>query len=499
MKKIIIYMLFQWSIVSLLAQGNAQLFVHAPVLAPDDTLILYMQNDRIAEPFRNPIRMIKANNCEGVFSFNIDGLGEHTWISMGLNFQKRGQTPFFTIFDEFLLQEGDSVHVFLKPKKGSFKASEVGYDGNIPIINDKWKAVFTGRAASKYNALWQVKLIGEEDYRMKVMDSLSSVYPTNQFDLLYKLNERSLSMLFDYKHTLSNEVYNLLERQVKGYYGDFIGRQMHLLYFYRKNSGAVDSALRIELQKYLDQGEYDFRHVADKDILSSKYMDYLLKYSMTSFRSLNNGKMDVVKCYYYIKNFIKPLKVRDRVLASFLLDWFQFSPNKEVLSDALSFIKEPYSLEKVYKLKGLLEGEIGYFFSLPDVNGRYHKADEYRGKVVFIDFWFASCLACHLYMRDVVGPIKELYKDNPNVVFVTISTDNYETFKRMLNKQDFLPKSGVNLFTENKGFRHPMIEYYQITAYPYPLLYGKDYRLVNGDFNIKTMEGLKEAIESALK
>ncbi|MBL1411501.1 TlpA family protein disulfide reductase [Sphingobacterium faecale] len=499
MKILILYVLIQCWTVYLFGQGNAQLFVHAPVLAPDDTLVLYLQKERIAEPYRNHFRVLQKNNNNGVYSFSIDSLNNQHWVSMGLNFQKRGQTPFFTILDEFLLQPGDSVHIYLSPKKGSFRASEGGYDGDIPIVNESWDAKFSGRGASKYEALWKVKLLSEQDYNKKVMYTISSSYPTKLFDLHYKLQNEALDVLLNYKPTIESEIYDLFERQVRGQYGKNIGRQLEMSYYYRDNKGAVDSALRTEVRKYLDQGKVDLEHTDDNDILSPRYMDYLLKYLMTSFREQNNGEMDVSKCYYYIKNFIKPLKVRDRVIASFLLDWFQFSPNQEVLSDAMSLVKEPYSLEKVSKLKRLLKGEIGYSFSLPDVDENYHVADEYKGKVVFIDFWFASCLACHIYMRDVVEPIKDLYRDNPNVVFITISIDTYDVFKGMLNKQDFLPKGGVHLYTENKGYKHPMIEYYQITAYPYPLLYGKDYRLVNGEFNIRTLEGLKEGIEAALK
>lgn len=55
------------------------------------------------------------------------------------------------------------------------------------------------------------------------------------------------------------------------------------------------------------------------------------------------------------------------------------------------------------------------------------------------------------------------------------------------------------MYTDGYGFKHPIIEHYQIRGYPFPLLIDKEGKLLTESFNLKKEEGLMKAIEFALK
>jgi thiol-disulfide isomerase/thioredoxin len=61
-------------------------------------------------------------------------------------------------------------------------------------------------------------------------------------------------------------------------------------------------------------------------------------------------------------------------------------------------------------------------FALPDLAGKEHRLDDYRGKVVVLDFWATWCGPC-LQEHPLLDDLKAKYAGSPNVVFVSINAD----------------------------------------------------------------------------
>jgi peroxiredoxin len=61
-------------------------------------------------------------------------------------------------------------------------------------------------------------------------------------------------------------------------------------------------------------------------------------------------------------------------------------------------------------------------FELPALTGGKVKLSQYRGKVVIINFWTKTCTPCLEEMPSLANLAKAL-RDHPNVVLLTISTD----------------------------------------------------------------------------
>lgn len=497
MKKDIILTLYLLCTIAVFGQGKASLTVYCPVFSPDDTLVLSLQKDRVLQPFDNPYTELLSSNKDGVFRFEISNMDKNIWIGLRLSFQKRSGQPFPILLDEFLLEEGDNVTIHFSPKSGRYRSVEDGYEGNIPILYDTWNAEFHGVGADKFQLLWRVRLLNEHAGFDQILAGVDESDPNRTAILYQRLLVKALALLSAYKSKLNPDTYSLLEYQIRGHYGYELGRALELSFFYFGKEETIPT-LRPEVDKYLSQGSNDLENILDGKDIAPRYIDYLVKYYWLVYTDAQKKDKQTAHWYYFCKNRLKPSFIRDRIMASFLMRNFQRNPDDKILSDALKNIQDPYSLERISLLKSLSIGKLGYNFSLPDANKIYHKADDFKGKVVFMDFWYAACTPCRKYMMNVVAPVKAHFKDNPNVVFITVSTDDYTIFSGMIKRADFLPKGGIHLYTDNQNYKHPILEYYQINAYPYPLLIGKDGKLAAFKEALSTKEGLIKAIEAAL-
>ena len=81
----------------------------------------------------------------------------------------------------------------------------------------------------------------------------------------------------------------------------------------------------------------------------------------------------------------------------------------------------PSTLEALDKLKGQWVGRPAPSFALPDLDGKPHTLADYRGKVVFLNFWGSFCAPCRKEMPSMERLVRE-YKER-GLVMVAISFD----------------------------------------------------------------------------
>jgi len=147
------------------------------------------------------------------------------------------------------------------------------------------------------------------------------------------------------------------------------------------------------------------------------------------------------------------------------------------------------------------EGTWAYKFNLPDTTGIYHSLLDFKGKVIFLDFYFVGCGGCTRLYQTVLIDVEKHYKNNPNVVFVSISSDaNVYKVKAGIKGGQYNSSSSINLYTEGKGFTHDILKYYSITEYPQVALIDKSGRIARfGTTDIQTKDGLIKQIDRLLK
>ncbi|MEO6405016.1 MAG: redoxin domain-containing protein [Ferruginibacter sp.] len=203
--------------------------------------------------------------------------------------------------------------------------------------------------------------------------------------------------------------------------------------------------------------------------------------------------------YSYLSNHL-PLKLKSSVLLLFLER--EIGQNKDAAIESIITESFPFEKDSIYKkhltetltaARALKNGIPAPNFSLENVDGEKIQLSSFRGKVIYMDFWFAACTPCHKLFNDIKS-VKEYFKSDSNVVFLSVSIDNNEVWKKAMKKFKI---DGYHAFTENKFRDHPIIRTYNVTEYPTTFLINKNGKLININPSHDPGE-LKKEIEVAL-
>lgn len=141
-------------------------------------------------------------------------------------------------------------------------------------------------------------------------------------------------------------------------------------------------------------------------------------------------------------------------------------------------------LEKVALLTKFNVGDVARDFKLWYNNDSLSTLTHFKGKIIYIDLWATWCGPCLLEMP-YLETLKIKYKDNPNIVFLSLSIDdNQELWKKFLAKR-------LNNEMQFITTRGDLKEYY-VTSLPRVII-------INKDFTIASMEGPMPSSEKAIK
>ncbi len=72
-------------------------------------------------------------------------------------------------------------------------------------------------------------------------------------------------------------------------------------------------------------------------------------------------------------------------------------------------------------------------FKLTDINGNELSSKNAIGKIIVLNFWFTSCKPCIQELPEL-NEVYEKYKNNPEVVFGSVTFDKKETVNKFLKK-----------------------------------------------------------------
>ncbi|MBO9683841.1 MAG: TlpA family protein disulfide reductase, partial [Flavisolibacter sp.] len=161
------------------------------------------------------------------------------------------------------------------------------------------------------------------------------------------------------------------------------------------------------------------------------------------------------------------------------------SPADSIYSN---YIQKYYSNITSFK-RGMAAPE----FTLENDKGEKLNLATFRGKVVYLDFWYATCGPCHA-LFSTIAPVKKHFANRPEVVFFNVSIDPRTTWLDALKKYTI---AGYHAYTEGKKGDHPIISAYKVGGYPTTCLIDRNGKIFLATPSTQPAE-LIQQIEQAL-
>ncbi len=224
-----------------------------------------------------------------------------------------------------------------------------------------------------------------------------------------------------------------------------------------------------------------FKNYSDLVLANDAGKDLIDKYAYLSAKL--PGKLKVPVLTLFLEHDIGKLNQAEEI--EVLISRIYSSPRDSVYRN---FIEKRYSDATSFK-KGMSAPE----FTLENEKGEKVTLASFKGKVIYIDFWYAACGPCHALFT-TIEPVKKYFSSKDDVVFLTVSIDGKETWEASLKKYNI---SGYHVFTENKRSDHPVIKSYKVAGYPTTCLIDRNGKIFAATPS-NNPEELQEQIEDAL-
>lgn len=239
----------------------------------------------------------------------------------------------------------------------------------------------------------------------------------------------------------------------------------------------------------------------DVRIRSPYYTRYLWQKERIGYL-LENRKTDAVDMYHELKGKY-PGRLNEILLTYHLIRANKSTPNNsELINDALEtqikIVGYRHMLENLLRSKA---GTAAYDFALPDLDGNTVRLSDFKGKVVFLDFYYRGCAPCRSYYQNVVSKVKKVYKDRKDLVFVAISIDKTkEEWLEGIRSEQYSSYQAINVNTGELGANHPVVKKFSVVGYPTPILIDRDGNIFNRNkMDLRTTtESLMNQIDRAL-
>lgn len=376
------------------------------------------------------------------------------------------------LFADYLAEPGDEINLaFPTRNTQKVKQQPVSMVSNIR---------FTGTGSEKFKC--QSNL--EENERMNYInwqnknrhtpDTSVNAQLTEIVQFASHLDKDNHKILEKYKEEISDLGWQILKinlyankmlrvyKQLKP-----IARKIKALSANSKNQFLINYYLATDLPPYFSSEALS---------LSSFYAPMLLL--QYDFENLAFSKGEILSRINAISN----QRIKDRVLAEYLLR--NFNSLQSPIDLAREVLKNVSDTDYIKIINSTLatqgKGADISDFSLPNEKGETVKLSDFRGKVVFLDFWFTGCGGCLTYQKKVLSKVDKEFENNNKIVFISISIDiDRKMWLKSVESGAYSSDNVINLYTDGLGADHPIIKQLAITSYPRPIVIDKNGKIFN--------------------
>lgn len=367
------------------------------------------------------------------------------------------------ILESYLIEPGDSIHIHFFEKKMQF----------------------SGRGSAKYRCQYRISeqrnLLFTKFHLDQTKDTgfiISHINLSNEVAFSQASIKSGKELLNNYKDSLDKLTYEILNYDIVGSSGLWVVKNFSLAEEAAKyKSLSVDSVELFYKRHFSNPNTH--LPISNNLIYSMYYPHFLLKKIILDSFTIRKRDFDAASYYNAVKAKYNGI-VRECLLSTILVTYAQ-----KGLGDVTNSLQDAYSTFKDEGYKRRVEmlinnkGAAFYDFHLPDTNGSIKSLQDFKGKVLLLDFWFTGCGNCRR-LHTAMSGVEAAFKNNPDVVFASVSIDrDINTWKNTVKGGQYCSPSYVNLYTDGKGAEHELIKRYNIFGYPTILVIGKDGKLIS--------------------
>ena len=131
-------------------------------------------------------------------------------------------------------------------------------------------------------------------------------------------------------------------------------------------------------------------------------------------------------------------------------------------------------------------------FNLKDQYGVIHSLENYKGKVIFLNFWATWCPPCKKEMPDIENIYKEYGENKKNVVILGVNSEKENEVKKFLKDKEYTFPTVIDKNSE-------VMRKYFIQAFPTSFVIDKEGNVYGYVMGGLTREQIKQVIEEVLK
>ena len=131
-------------------------------------------------------------------------------------------------------------------------------------------------------------------------------------------------------------------------------------------------------------------------------------------------------------------------------------------------------------------------FNLKDQYGVVHSLENYKGKVIFLNFWATWCPPCKKEMPDIENIYKEYGENKKDVVILGVNSEKENEVKKFLKDKGYTFPTVIDENSE-------VMRKYFIQAFPTSFVIDKEGNVYGYVMGGLSKEQIKQVIEEVLK
>lgn len=349
--------------------------------------------------------------------------------------------------------------------------------------------IFTGRGASKYQLIEQLKKTEESilhtlkvpknNIAVATLDScLNNVYST-----ILKAKSDKQELIKHYQGSVNADLRLLIGYGYANYdyhWADYLMRLTSVF------SGKADQLAQItaHFNKYYPEAN---GHIAEVSLYSHRYYQLLL--AMISFKFKVNSpsrEVDLEQVYNELKNYSTNPKIRDLMLSHFFAYEGRISTNysqsvfDSLLNDATPLLTSESGKQVISSKLFYKKGLPFYDATFLDLDGKPFDTRTLRGQVFLIDAWGEGCGGCLMFHDWFETNVWPKVKDIKNFTVLSIfDGKDKQAWDRGIQSGKYTSLHYLNV--SDMPYRlanHPFFKHYQVNSLPFLLLVDKQGKIV---------------------